>query len=293
MRREEEEEPTLLCFLLAYASLVCRSALLLLPSIWFHAANWTPVIVVDDSSSNNKCLSAKGQIIFWLLLLLFDQNFSCRIFFFILKNFRIFTVFQNCQKKFHLQNSTYVCLQKWTRWCCQISLESIREQKNIDLNARDINGGTSFMFACQNGHKDVVKLENKLVELRLFLGNFWHCAILVFWPFNSLTPHQKEIRKVKIFCCCWALLLAKKLIQNAAQLADISWSAEVDWPLGHTLLLMWRRRTRNTQHIIEEEGEEETYLPKSTIALSSENEWALSTGLGPGPYFRWWMSPSS
>ena len=25
-------------------------------------------------------------------------------------------------------------------------------------------------------------------------------AILVLWPFNSLTPHQKEIRKVKIFC---------------------------------------------------------------------------------------------
>ena len=42
------------------------------------------------------------------------------------------------------------------------------DSKNIDWNVRDMNGGTSFMFACKLGHKDVVKLENKLVELRLF-----------------------------------------------------------------------------------------------------------------------------
>ena len=50
------------------------------------------------------------------------------------------------------------------------------------------------------------------------LRDFRIYAILVLWPFNSLTPHQKEIRKVKIFCYIALLPLAKKLIQNAAQL---------------------------------------------------------------------------
>ena len=34
----------------------------------------------------------------------------------------------------------------------------IKSIMNIELNARDNNGGTAFMWACRNGHKDIVQL---------------------------------------------------------------------------------------------------------------------------------------
>jgi len=46
----------------------------------------------------------------------------------------------------------YGGLLKWTQRCCQIAPD---HPERIELNAR---GRSGFMWACRNGHKDVVQL---------------------------------------------------------------------------------------------------------------------------------------
>ncbi len=44
------------------------------------------------------------------------------------------------------------------------------KSKRIELNARDNDGGTAFMLACYNGHKDVVQLLLDYPDLRIDLN---------------------------------------------------------------------------------------------------------------------------
>ena len=46
----------------------------------------------------------------------------------------------------------------------KLSNWSLRYQ-NIDLNTKDIYGGTPFMNACNNGHIDVIKSANQLISM--------------------------------------------------------------------------------------------------------------------------------
>ena len=55
------------------------------------------------------------------------------------------------------------CLRKWTLRCCQIT-------DIIELNTSDIFGWTAFIYACTNGHTDVVKLLLDTSEMNIDLN---------------------------------------------------------------------------------------------------------------------------
>ena len=53
---------------------------------------------------------------------------------------------------------------QWTQRYCPIAPQSFRQ--TIKLNARSDNGMTPLMWACNNGHKDIVKLLRECSEER-------------------------------------------------------------------------------------------------------------------------------
>ena len=77
----------------------------------------------------------------------------------------------------------------------------LSNNKNIDLNVKDIRGKTFFMNACINGHKDVVRLPFSKCDLRVLeVGWVFHHLLCARWwethLYVIIIKYQNDLRLV-------------------------------------------------------------------------------------------------
>ena len=126
------------------------------------------------------------------------------------------------------------------------------------------NNVTKLNFDCC-----LLLFDKTFLPLSIFfflVENQWYLDALGI-HFNTSSERDKEGQD----------LLNLRSRKNWSKTPDISWSAEVDWPLGHTLACVCD--APNTQHIIEE-----------GCCWCSTHQKMNEHGV-QAPYFRWWMSP--
>ena len=82
-----------------------------------------------------------------------------------------------------------------------LNTKMLSNNKNIDLNVKDIREKTFFMNACINGHKDVVRLPFSKCDLRVLeVGWVFHHLLCARWwethLYVIIIKYQNDLRLV-------------------------------------------------------------------------------------------------